>query len=144
MVNELTNITQNLTKSFPNVSSKLAAIPKVTPEVMMIVYLDELAGRVAEVQDTLAEVLAEGTLKGVAINISDSPQIIPIIARHISIRNNGPNSVYVNQDKTKPMSGDAPIRINTALSIDFQTSRPRILYFICATGETAQVDYFTW
>ena len=144
MANELAKITQNLTKSFPDVSSKLAAIPKVTPEVMMIVYLDEIAGRLAELQDTLAEVTTEGTLRGVALTINDRPQIIPILARHISVRNNGPNSVYVNQNKTKPGSNDAPIRINSSISIDFQTSRPRILYFICDVSETAQVDYFTW
>jgi len=144
MDKSLSNITQNLNNSFPEAAQKLAAIPKVTPEVMMIVYLDEIAGRLAELQDAIAEITAEGEVKGHTVAVSDRAIMIPIMAKHISIRNNGDYSIYINQDKTSPDSTTAPLRKNATINIDFMTKRPRFIYLLCASGETATVDYFTW
>ena len=38
------NLPTRVQEQFPAATSKLATTPKVTPEVMMIVYLDEIAG----------------------------------------------------------------------------------------------------
>ena len=138
------SLTTNLDKTLPAAASRLAAVPKVTPEVMMIVYLDEIAGRLAELQDQLAEVTAEGFLNGRAISVTDNPVHIPIVARHLSVQNDGADSIYMLQYKGKPLSGDAEIKKNGSLNLDFQTRKRRSFYFVCASGETATVRIFTW
>ena len=138
------SLTTNLDKNLPSAAGRIASMPKVTPEVMMIVYLDEIAGRLAELQDALTEVTAEGFLSGKSISVTDNPVRIPIVARHLSLYNDGADSIYILQLKGKPLAGDAEIKKNGQFSLDFQTRKARNFYLVCASGETATVRVFTW
>lgn len=137
--------TQKLDTLVPDAGKRLAATPKVTPEVMMIVYLDEIAGRLAELQEQLAAVTSEGRLESYELNITGSPTRLPIYARHISIHNDGTNDVYILPERGTPISGsEAPIKKSGQVSLDLQTRRPRSFWLVCNSGETATVRIFTW
>ena len=138
------NLTTNLDRTLPQAATRLQQIPKVTPEVMMIVYLDEIAGRLSELQDTLAEVTAEGVLQGVSLTVRDEPMLFPIVARHFSLKNDGSSSIYLLQNKGKPLSRDAEIKDKGEINLDFGTRRQRDFYLVCSSGETATVRIFTW
>ena len=140
----ISNLTTNLDKSLPAAASRLSVMPKVTPEIMMIVYLDEIAGRLAELQEQLAEVTAEGYFQGNEHPVTDNPSPVYILAKGMTIHNDGTNSVYMLSHKGKPLSNDAEIKKNEELDLDFGTRRRRTFYLVCASGETAAVRIFTW
>ena len=138
------SLTSNLDRALPTAAGRLAALPKVTPEVMMIVYLDEIAGRLAELQDTMAEMNAEGDLKHHYLTIPSEPVRIPLLCRHFSLHNDGPNSVFVMQHPGKPFSNDASVEKDGELNLDFGTRRQRSFWLVCNATETASVKIFTW
>ena len=139
----MVNLPTRLQEQFPAASAKIANIPKVTPEVMMIVYLDEIAGRLAELQDALAEITAEGYLKSATLPVTEEPTRVPIYARHFSLYNNGTNSIYILQHDGKPLK-EAEIKKDGHFNLDFQTKRHRDFWIVCASGGTATVRIFTW
>ena len=132
-----------LNRHLPAAAGRLANMPKVTPEMMMIVYLDEIAGRLAELQDTLSDFMAEGNLNSSIYSVTDNPVKIPTVCSNLSLHNDGANFAYLLSDKGKPMS-EAPIRSGGDLSLDFKTKKLRIFYLVCNSGETASVRVFTW
>ena len=138
------DLASNLERTLPTAASRLAAMPKVTPEVMMIVYLDEIAGRLADMQDKLEEITSEGFLEGKQISVTDNPVFIPVFARHFSLHNAGTDSIYLLQLKAKPLSNDAPIVKDGQINLDFQTKKRRGFWLVCGSGETATVRIFTW
>ena len=140
----MVNLPARVQEQFPAASAKIANIPKVTPEVMMIVYLDEIAGRLAELQDALTEITAEGYLQSVKLNVSDSPVRFPFSAKHFSLYNDGASAVYVLGHDGKPLSRDAELNKSGHLNIDFQTKRSRSFWFVCSSGGSATVRVFTW
>ena len=140
MVTELSNLNQKL----PEAAAKLAGMPRVTPEVMMIVYLDEIAGRLAEIQDKLDDLNQEGELNSFSLSITSRPTTIPLFCRYLSLRNDGPDSIYVFQSKMRPLSIDSQIKLNGELKLDFGTVKRRVFYIICSSGATATVRMFVW
>lgn len=133
-----------LNTSLPQAAAKLAGMPKVTPEVMMIVYLDEIAGRIAELQETISDITREGELTSYSLNITASPTKIPLTCRYFSLHNDGASSIYVFQSKMKPLSRDAEIKISGELKLDFGIVRQRDFYIVCASGGSATIRIFIW
>jgi len=137
------NPIQALNQKLPSAASRLSQIPKVTPEMMMIVYLDEIAGRLAELQDTWSEFLAEGDLQSRKYSVTDSPTRIFVNASYLSLHNDGSDSIYLLTEKGQPL-GESEIKKNGSLNLDFKTKKVRMFHLVCASGETATVRTFTW
>ena len=144
MVKEIAGVQTNLDKNLPNASARLGQIPQVTPEVMMIVYLDEIAGRQAELLEEFSKLTTDGELKSYVFNITDKPFLFVFIAKQITLHNNGTDAIYILPRKGKPSGGEASISRNGELSLDMNIRRSRKFWLVCDTGQTATVKIHTW
>ena len=136
------DLTTKLNTTLPSAATKLKNMPQVTPEVMMIVYLDEIAGRLAELQAQMASMTAEGYLHSAVYAATDEPIGVAFVAMYLSLHNDGPNEVYLLNARGKPMVTDACIKRGGELKIDLKTKRQVTYYLVCNTGETASVRFY--
>jgi len=136
------DLTPNLNSTLPVAATRLSKMPKVTPELMMIVYLDEIAGRLAELQEQMASMTADGYLNSAVYAVTDEPVRVAFVAMYLSLHNDGPDEVYLLNAKGKPMVTDACIKRGGEVKIDLKTKRQITYYLVCNSGETASVRFY--
>ena len=122
----------------------MASIPKVTPEVMMIVYLDEIAGRLGELYELQEKQTAEGWLRSGSHSVSEEPLKFVVAGRYMSLHNEGANPFYLMQRKGKPIAGEAPIRAAGEFNLDMGTRGVRSFWMVCDAGLTTTVSSYIW
>ena len=118
----------------------------VTPEAMLVIYLDEIAGRLSDVHEMLEAERSEGEVTKKDISVVGGSPIEYDIRRDIGvpflvadIYNKGPNDVYVLVDRS--MGKEIILSDDEGIHIDRTKSRRKLhwLYFRCASGEQASV-----
>jgi hypothetical protein len=115
---------------------------KVTPEAMMLIYLDEIAGRLGELQEKL---IPTGKMQALVLAVTDQPQLIGGSDwMSATIRNDSEDyNIYLFDDFQFPRPGyDAPIKPGEALLVDFRSRTGGWKYIVCAAGETAAARIF--
>jgi len=117
-------------------------LAKVTPEVIQVILLDELTGRVGEY---IEKVSFKGKLDVRMITATDVTQNfspldewpnVPWIS--IFLVNNGPNTVYIAINQA---SGWMQLLINETRALDYSCADEKIgiVYYVCNPGMTANV-----
>jgi len=128
---------------------------KVSPEAMQIMYLDEISGKLGDIEQRLLEMgdglenmRSEMTKAGVGISDSfrvsatSTDTIMPLTESVISalVINDGPNGVYCAVNKSA--YGDAPLLITESIVLDLHTPGIKQLRFVCLPGQTARLRVF--
>lgn len=121
---------------------------KVTPEVLQTVYLDEIAGRLAEMTRRMMEAEAQGIIYPLNLPVTGVIQEIRCnpFWYSFTVFNDGPNPVYVdvNKDQNARLLV-APLNMGENLAVNFDKPRVKFLYAACAVGQTANIRIFaTW
>lgn len=130
------------------------APPRLPPEQLMVVYLDEIASR-------LADQAAEGKLQSKSFTVGTNWYTLETAWMAVTIFNDGDNDVYIRLDdmSTYPwQEGEAPLKANENIRIDLgargypgippeqEEGKPRVLplrhgspvlCFICQSGSAA-------
>ena len=137
----LEQISQRLNLSLPGAAAKIQEMGKVTPEIMMIIYLDEIAGRLGELQEKL---IPQGNLQPHTLSVTDSPQSIGGQDwMSATLYNDGDYDVYLFDQYQMPRVGyDAPIKNGEGINIDFRSRVGTGKFIVCAPGESATVRIF--
>ena len=128
---------------------------KVSPEAMQVMLLDEIAGRLGDVEQRLVEQndriehirqemprAADGYTDDMTIQVSDSVKPIPLSVPFSSCQfnNDGPSPVFIGVNKQPGMV--TPLNAGEQTSIDMREPKIKELYFVCAQGLTASVRVF--
>ena len=128
--------------SAPEVNSAIIQrnphLAKVTPEVLQVILLDELTGRVAEYLDDRT---SNGRVRNYDCDVTDKGNTILLDypAQSISIFNDdGPDAVHIKFNEDVPIKPTI-LKKGETLNINFETHVIELLYLKCDTGETASL-----
>lgn len=125
--------------------SKVEVKP-VTPEAMLVIYLDEISGRLSDIQEVLEVERSKGEIRRRDISVAGGAPIEYDIRRDeatsffvADIYNDGPNTVYVSVDRH--IGNEIVIRDDEGIRIDRTKAQNKLrwLYFRCADGERASI-----
>ena len=111
------------------------------PEVMMIILLDEIAGRLAEQKQFLDDTVAEGRVVPATIPVTDMP-VEDKLENWFSLHyfSDGPDGVYILSSGAKPSLLDAPIKKGEQVTIQRgQKAKYQEVWLSCLEGKTASV-----
>ena len=114
----------------------------VTPEVMQIILLDELVGRLEEAKDLLEDMTTDGILESQLLNVTDrKTEFVPKSPlKSFTAFNNGPSAVRISVNEYQEQLADVPpTNSGETLSVDAKKHTIRGIYFICSSGLTATV-----
>ena len=127
-------------KVSPNAAARVEQLD-MPLEGVLIVYLDEIAGRLGELQEKL---ISQGSLRSIIISVTDSPQGLGGTDWVSAVLyNDGPDNIYLFDDYQMPRVGfDAPIKPDEGLPIDFHARIGGSKYVVCAPGESATARVF--
>lgn len=123
-----------------------AEVRPVTPDAMLVIYLDEIAGRLSDMQEMLEAERSEGEVTKKDISVTGALPIEYDIRRDegvefltADIYNDGPNTVYILVDNR--MGKEIIIEFNHGIRIDRIKAKKKLhwLYFRCNSGENAEV-----
>jgi len=113
--------------------------PRLTLDQLMVVKLFEIC-------DRMAEQTPDGTFKSGTISVTDKVSEIVGALLSISFHSDGVDDVYIwaNEEPNKVpwVVGDAPVKINENLKIDFKKKTGNVVYLLCKPGESATVRYW--
>lgn len=121
------------------------APPRLTPDQMIVYYLDEIAGR-------LADQVAQGLLSSKTFTVGTDWYPLIVGWSSCTIYNDSDADVYVRLHNdtgldTPWAEGEAPLKSGENLSIDLRGKKPKTeegtppIWFICETG-TANMRIF--
>jgi len=119
------------------------APPRLTPEQMMVVYLDEISGR-------LADQIAKGQLSSKSFTVGTDWYPLVTGWMSVTIYNDGAADLYIrlNDNIGLPWEeGEAPLKSDENLVIDLKGRKPKVegsspvIWLICKAG-TAAVRIF--
>lgn len=127
-------------KVSPNAAAKMEQLD-MPLEGQMIVYLDEIAGRLAELQEKL---IPQGSVRSLIVSVTDSPQGLGGTDWVSAVLyNDGPDNIYLFDDYQMPRVGfDAPIKPGEGLPIDFHARIGKGKWVVCDSGESATARVF--
>ena len=131
---------------------------KVTPEVLQIIYLDEIASRLADLQATMESLelrvldvheiqkaeITEGILEGAEINVTDQLKSVQRESGYkdkwyeMTIFSDGADDVYVSSVETrhgKPLI----IKDTDQLKLTAKTGTKKTVWVWCKKGESATI-----
>lgn len=113
----------------------------VSLEAAMFILMDELVGRVAELQEKL---IPQGLIQSKIISVTDTPQLLGETDWVSAVLyNDGPNGIYLFDEYQMPRVGfDAPIKVNEGLPVDFRATIGKGKWVVCAPGESAEARAF--
>lgn len=98
---------------------------KVTPEVIMVQYLDELAGRLKDIHDTEERTRPQGLLQEFAYNVDHEIEVRctpPWFS--FTVFNDGPAAIVVDVNRLIPVNPfRAPLYDGDRLTIDFKEAK---------------------
>jgi len=116
-----------------------------SPEALlgaMLMYLDEIAGRLGEMQELLLSEIPEGKVKGVSWTVTEKVERISLPRSMITVNliNDGPDSIFWNLDPLEAMSGTwLELKNTESRTIDGKVPKFSELWVRCNKGETAQL-----
>jgi len=127
-------------QSSPNAAARIEQLD-VPLDAAMFILMDELVGRVAELQKSL---IPGGHLRSIIISVTDAPQVLGETDWVSAVLyNDGPSNVYLFDEYQMPRVGyDAPIKPNEGLPVDFRARIGKGKYVVCAPGESAEARVF--
>jgi hypothetical protein len=105
-------------------------------------YLDEIAGRLGEMQELLLSEVPEGKVKAVPWTVTEKVERISLPRSMITINliNDGPDSIFWNLDPLEAMSGTwLELKNTESRTIDGKVPKFSELWVRCNKGETAQL-----
>ena len=116
---------------------------KVTPEVFQSIMLDEIAGRLASIQDHMEKQVPAGFIVSTSVSVTDEPTEVNLgVWNKATLFNDGPDDVYVYNVRQLPDTIDAPLKKGDSLPIDKVERTTDRVYPVCLSGETATVRIF--
>lgn len=135
---------EHLNKLLPSAAVKIEQLGKVTPEVVMIVYLDEIAGRIAQLNEKIDLLIPEGHIRGIVIPVTDAPQRLGETDWYSAdLFNDGEGDVYIFDEYELPRIGaDAPLKKGESLKVDLKAKTGTQKYIVCPSGQSASVRVF--
>ena len=116
-----------------------------SPEALlgaMLMYLDEIAGRLGELQELWLSEIPEGRVKAVPWPVTEKVERISLPRNMITINliNDGPDSVFWNLDSQEARSGTwLELRSKESRTIDGKVPKFSEIWVYCNTGKTAQL-----
>jgi len=105
-----------------------------------IVYLDEIAGRLADLYEIMKKSEPQGLIQPVTLSATEDLKTYepPTPWFTVDVLNTGPNTVYIGiNDKAKEFKA---IERNRGFKFDFGMAKIEKIYYKCNRGETATVD----
>jgi len=116
---------------------------KVTPEVFQSIMLDEIAGRLAKIQEHLEKQVASGYVVSTSVSVTDEPIEVNLgVWVKATLFNDGDDGVYVYNTRQMPNTRDAALKKGDSLPIDKGERTTDRFYLVCKSGETATVRIF--
>jgi len=106
------------------------------PEVMMVILLDEIAGRLAEIRENT---VAEGRVVPATISVTDMP-VKDKLEKWFSVSyvNDGPDPAYILSSGVKPSLLDAPLKIGDQINVQRkQKAEEQEVWLSCLAGQSA-------
>jgi len=134
--------------SFPAVVSKGARqVPAdITPEIMQIILLDEIAGRQEETEAHLARLRAleddrspEGLTDEIEISVDSTLKEVLTTDnwQSISITNDGPDTVRIKINLNTTAIRWKKLKIDEIYEVNFHEHKIKKLFLVCDLGQTA-------
>jgi hypothetical protein len=105
----------------------------------VFVLLDEIAGRLGEIQESMAKQIPPGMLPSRKISVTDKPQEIRGQWKAVTLKNGGASAVYYFEHETLPTSLDAELVKGDTQTIDWEEYGEHSLWLVCDSGGTATV-----
>lgn len=121
---------------------KQATKVKGMPEVLMLIYLDEIAGRLTEIYASMQK-SAVGVVEPLSVSVADKSYMVKPSNPWISFTafNDGPDPVYINVNEKSGVL-DTPLNSGDDLTVNMETAKIHRLYLQCDKGKTASVRIF--
>lgn len=122
-----------------DITSQSGAPP--IPEVMMVILLDEIAGRLAEARQYQEDTIAEGRVVPATILVTDMP-VKDKLEKWFSVSyfNDGPNPAYILSSNVKPSTLDAPLNTGDQINVQRrQKAEEQEVWLSCLAGQSASV-----
>ena len=120
---------------------------KITPDIMMVIYMDEMVGRLADldnkinnIQQLMNQETTDGTLDSVEIAIiGGSKTEISIHKKwfEYTLFNDGPDPVYIVSEKREV--SDVPINMGDQVAGKAKRGSTKSVWVRCDNGENATV-----
>lgn len=119
---------------------KLQKLERVRPEVIQTVLLDEMCGRLADLQETVLKTIPKGIHQSLTLTIGDNIQRIKPISPWFSF------SLYnkVDSDTVHGWINDKgdrshPIEADDTWNVNMGAAKIESIYLKCDSGESATV-----
>ena len=128
--------------------SKREVDAKASPEVMTVILLDELAGKMGKMLQVMQESEAGGMLHPMTLTVTNALQEWTCTPHWYSFTliNGGPNAVYVDVNRD-----DNAVNLNTPLNngenmvINYNKPKIEKIFLRCLPAQTAAIRIFaTW
>lgn len=117
---------------------------KVTPEVLQSILLDEIAGRLAAIQDRLDKAVPLHYVVSKIVSVTEVPTEVNlgVWVKATLFNNTGSNNVYVYNTRQIADSRDAYLAAGDSLPLDKGERTTDRFYLVCAAGGTATVRIY--
>ena len=113
---------------------------KVTQEVLQSILLDEIAGRLAKIQEHLEKQVPEGNIFPIGLIANTTPQKI-VLTFSATIFNDGAADIYILDRNRTLDSSDQPLKVSEGLEIDHR-EKGQYEHWIATAAGTATVRIF--
>ncbi len=125
-------------------SKKLSEKAKVSPEVLQLIYQDEIAGKIGDLLDLIKSERPQGLTPQHQLTIMTYLEFMcspPWFA--FTLFNDGPDPVYMNVNRVTPINPvTPPLNKGESLTVDMKTAKIEKLFFQTVAGQTANIRLF--
>jgi hypothetical protein len=115
---------------------------KVTPEVLQTILLDEIAGRLAEIYESMQEERAEGVVEPIEpISVTEEPRRVVALFKpwfDVTVVNDGPDDVWVMVNTEKSFEWHRVPKDET-YKVDMKRGIIKDVLLKCEPSKTASV-----
>ena len=122
-------------------SGQLPGPPRLAPEQLIFVTLQDMAGLLEELLTEQKKQRAHIPLWSLTLAVTDLPQLIPLPegSYSIAVRNDGASNVYFLPRDRALTGTEAPLKPNEDIPLPLGGFEDRRIYIVCATSGTASV-----